>query len=538
MAVRKGTANIKIVYQPMDTYKNFLVLNGSDRQFYDADGDKYAPDRRLDPYVVKIECGVTDPHGFVSGFVNESLTDVVWKISNTLGGYDTIQSTDPNFTIGVGGQKGELQIRLNVNDLEPLTVTFQAKYIEPKSKRVVNFLESFTLLTLSIADAPIVLEKLAPVGYVLYPNENDQGLICQADLIKGFDKLPAVYWWYKNDKLISDTGGYKGSTSNKLFVPYNEITMDGDIFKCEVGDATYYIDEQVDIKMKADTDIKNYETLFNNGTYNLLSLPQYITNLVGLDGTTLTNNQKNFDTYNILSKGGTTVNKIKYEFGKGEKGKIYSHQVSITNNGTAQISVSNNINSTVVNINSKTTSIVKFENIVSDGVKIITTTIKGSAINQAVNVDIKNVKIEIGKTCTAWSPTNIDIVETKKYKEKKYREGVVIPPNYRPSEKPTKLYFGDFLLKSQYPIYEEDIICSEYIDPSTKMVSLTMVIKTNMGDLLTPEKFFSVGWIPQSDGTFKYKGFNIKIPIDELLDIQNKKMTLDYELRTDQSLKP
>ncbi|WP_255555230.1 hypothetical protein [Flavobacterium sp. NKUCC04_CG] len=228
---------IKLVYKPFSTYRNIRFLSGSERQFYDANTQYFNPDRRLDPLVILVECGVTDPHGFKTGLVNQHLTDVKWKISES-GVLKDILPTDTEFVIGTGVDKGWLKIFKNIADTESATLIFTAKYFDIDSKRTAHFQQSFVLLTTPTAVSPAVLETNCPHGENLFLTQNKAGLVVQAQLFRETSVLPAAYYWYKNGVEITDSGGYLNSKSSRLFVPASEISQTGTVITVEVADCS------------------------------------------------------------------------------------------------------------------------------------------------------------------------------------------------------------------------------------------------------------------------------------------------------------
>ncbi|MVX36227.1 hypothetical protein [Myroides sp. LoEW2-1] len=259
-----NTLKIKIDYKPLNAFQNTKVLNGSNRQSYNTNTQNFQPDRRIDPYVIKVECGVNDPHNYINGLVNENLSDVVWKISrgNRL---LEITQTDKEFKIGKDKEKGMLTVYKNLLDTEASTIVFTAKYLEPKSKRVVNFQESFDLLTIPVAKTPLILDTNTPVGNKLNPIENSKGLLCLAELFEETNKVPAAYYWFLDGKEITDSNGFTGSKTEKLFVPISKITKVGTNIKCEVVDCTIDLLDLIQDTINNDSQVKDATDKFNKG---------------------------------------------------------------------------------------------------------------------------------------------------------------------------------------------------------------------------------------------------------------------------------
>lgn len=363
--MKTGNLNIKIDYKPLSTNKVVSLLGGSYRQTYNADTSQFEPNRRIDPCIVNVSCNVTDLHGLVNGNVNSSLVDVVWKQITEEGEYVVIKDDDRDFKIGKADEKGKLTILKNVSDVESLIIVFTARYIEPKTKRICNFQESFTMITTATAKAPILVETSAPAGYTLYPTENNVGLVCQANLAQGKDKVPAAYYWYKGGVEITDTNGFTGSKTERLFIPASQISKEGNPISVEIINCSDVLKEMI------------------------------------------------------------------------------SKDPSVTS----------------------------------------------------------------------------------------------LPKDYRPHSKEGKIYKADFMLKKELPVYQASVLYPDVVSPDADSVQVEMILTTNNGVIENPEKLFSVGWLKQPNGTFKYKGFKIKIPMSEVKTMYESNVQLDYELREDLTLK-
>ena len=143
----------------------------------------------------------------------------------------------------------------------------------------------------------------------------------------------------------------------------------------------------------------------------------------------------------------------------------------------------------------------------------------------------------MGSTATTWSPSKTDLnnLITQKRNE---ANSIKLPENYRPAVKPSKTYKSDYLLIKKFPEYKEEVLITQGgIDASATSVEAEMIIKTNDGVMQNPAKYFSVGWLKQTNGTFKYKGFKVNIPMADIVALNAENKELDYELREDLTLK-
>lgn len=509
--MKKGVLNIKVDYKPLDTYKNVTVRSGSNRQNYNANTRYFEPDRRIDPYVVLVECGVNDTHNIVNGLVNADLTDISWKQS-TPAGYKDILNTDKEFKIGTGADKGKLTIFKNVSDLEPVTILFTARFMDNITKRVVNFQESFNLITLPIAESPVLLETSAPVGYNLFPTENNQGLICQADLYRGKDIVPAAYWWYKGNTLLTDTEGYSGVAKNKLFVPADKISKEGDVFKCEVADCSEYLNQLIEQKVETDTEVIQWRELYMTMNLNCINGSKLMT----ISGSKFVKLTESLTGSIVVSCVRNIV-----------QGVAAQSQVGVMDGGTFYRigAMIEGENSFVYNVKNSITEVRFYGG-------------NSHAESSGVIIDLHDLKVEQSNVMTPWSPSKEDLQELIDQKTDYYKSNTSLPENYRPNPKPSKLYTADFMLMKKLPSYTEEILYPTSVSPESTTVQVEMVLNTNNGIIQQPEQFLSVGWLKQADGTFKYKGFKVNIAIADIKALNASNKQLDYELREDLTLKP
>ncbi|QQU02597.1 hypothetical protein [Myroides odoratus] len=516
--MKNGVLNIKVDYKPLNAYKNVVVKSGSTRQNYNANTRYFEPDRRIDPYVVLIECGVNDTHKLAEGLVNEQLTDVSWKISSPKG-YTEIIATDKEFRIGTGADKGMITIFKNVSDLEPVTLLFTARFMEATTKRVVNFQESFTLITLPIAEAPLLVETAAPVGYNLFPTQNNQGLICQADLVQGSSKKQAAYWWYKGTTLLTEANGYEGTAKSQLFVPSTALTTKGDVFKCEIADCSAYFNQLVDQKVETDAQVIQWEDLYQTLPENIYFKGDVVNYAVSGnidDGTIVANSPYRGCSFSVMP------------------GEVYSIRRSDLSNSRFRVCFSNQKIEPGVKVDKgiqKDTS-HRIENVlVPDGRYYMFVYLSNTGDNLPL------IKIEKNQLSTEWSPSKQDLQDLIIQKTEHYKSNTSLPENYRPNPKPAKLYTADFMLMKKLPAYIADVLYPTTVSPESTTVQIEMVLNTNDGVIKQPEQFFSVGWLKQANGTFKYKGFKVKIAIADIKALNDANKQLDYELREDLTLK-
>lgn len=506
--MKQGTTNIKIVYKPLNTSVSTTFLSGNPKQTFDSDSDTFQPDRRIDPLTIKVNCLVSDTYGFVDGSVNASLTDISWKILDSNGVSTDIISTNANYKIGTGAEKGQLRVFQNVDELAPITIVFTASYLEPKSKRIAKFQESINLSTITSSATPLQLDTDMPMGGALYVTKDTDRLLARGRLFRGKDEVPASYYWYDaNGNELTDTNGITGSKTKIISIPSTLISKSGSVIKLEVGDASDYYNSLLDDAVMNDEQVDEWVDLYINNGRNLL-----------LQTTTL----------EINLVGGVDIYAEKaYKISNLEKNTEYIFSVIAKGDEMTLISFIPNV---IVDYKSLTTEfkLYTWKFSTSNEPAILDFLIRAQA---GKNITITKAKLEKGNNATDWSPTLEDINNLINQKKIEYKNTVKLPDNYRPSTKPLKVYKDDFLLIKRYPSYTEEVLVTQGgIDASATSVQVEMVIKTNQGVIQNPEKYFSVKWYKQSNGTYKYNGFKVNIAMADIIALQSTGAELDYEL--------
>ncbi|MGV0845704.1 hypothetical protein ACTS9T_03800 [Empedobacter falsenii] len=506
--MKQGTTNIKIVYKPLNTSVSTTFLSGNPKQTFDSDSDTFQPDRRIDPLTIKVNCLVSDTYGFVDGSVNASLTDISWKILDSNGVSTDILSTNKNYKIGTSTEKGQLRVFQNVDELAPITIVFTASYLEPKSKRIAKFQESINLSTITSSATPLQLDTDMPMGGALYVTKDTDRLLARGRLFRGKDEVPASYYWYDaNGNELTDTNGITGSKTKMISIPSTLISKSGSVVKLEVGDASDYYNSLLDDAVMNDEQVDEWVDLYiNNGRNLLLQTTTSEINLVG-----------GVDIYAEKA----------YKISNLEKNTEYIFSVIAKGDEMTLISFIPNI---IVDYKSLTTEfkLYTWKFSTSNEPAILYFLIRAQA---GKNITITKAKLEKGNNATDWSPTLEDINNLINQKKIEYKNTVKLPDNYRPSTKPLKVYKDDFLLIKRYPSYTEEVLVTQGgIDASATSVQVEMVIKTNQGVIQNPEKYFSVKWYKQSNGTYKYNGFKVNIAMADIIALQSTGAELDYEL--------
>lgn len=505
--------SIRIEYKPLSTSDSVATLSGNQRQAYDVNSGYFNPDRRLDPLTLLVTCAVMDAHNLVNGGVNESLTDVSWKITDpTTGKLVPILATDKQFKIGAGADKGKITIYKNIPDLEETTIEFTARYIEPKSKRVAVFQRTFSLVTVTEATAPALLKLTAPVGTVQFPFVNDKGLVLQADLLREGKKVPSAYYWKKDGKDLTEK-------TDKLVV--TDATKAGNVFQVEVADCTAKFNELVADKVEADAEVKEWRGLYENEPENLLdkSLKGFVSPWDAWDRTSVMNKKFKFQNINanyitISKRGNNNVNAIHRFINIPIKNKIYSLGV------LARISPLSDKSESGMALYITSYSFLR---ITKDWTWVfISQMVTGNSSihirqqDEDVDIDVAFMSLSVGDNIKKWSPAKLDMQELLKQKTDLYADQTSLPAGYRPNTKPTTLYKKEMFLKRSLGDYEVEILYPKVVDPDADAVQFEAVFTNNRGSIPNSEKYLDVGWWKKADGSYEYKGLKIKVPMDKL----------------------
>jgi len=486
--------SIRIEYKPLSTSESVSTITGNKRQTYDVNTGYFQPDRRLDPLQVLVTCNIYDAHKLVEGVVNESLTDVMWKVTDATGKLVVIQNTDKQFRIGQGADKGFLTIFKNIPDLEETTIEFTARYMEPKSKRVTNFQTTFSLVTVTEAVAQNQLQLTAPVGTVQFPFVNSKGLVLQADLMRAGKKVPAAYWWSKDGKEIAN------EAQDKLVI--TSLTKAGGVYQVEVADCSMKFNELVSEKVEADKEVIEWRGLYEVKNMNIANDSK---------------NEKSFfikepEDKQILIQAGvyrlsenTVIGDIYtcsfwYKV-KGYQNKIAAFRPMIS--GTTRIA---------------SLAATESYEFFSGKVEALNVSVNIHFYGHNVeNVSVKDFKFEKGIVDNSeWSPSKQDLENLIKDKTDLYASQTTLPPNYRPTPKPSVLLKKEMFLKRSLGDYDVEILYPKVVDADADSVRFEAVFTNNRGSIPDSDKYFDVGWWKKADGSFEYKGLVINVPMAKL----------------------
>lgn len=137
----RKSRKISINYRLLQTSCDIEVVGSvPSKQVYQADYDVYTPDYTLTPLTLFPRCNATDPQAVKKiGVVNALLTNMSWY--ERYGDTKTlIESTNTDYTIVYSGNaKGQITVRKNVMTTHPLTLEFEAEYVDARTGQVFSF---------------------------------------------------------------------------------------------------------------------------------------------------------------------------------------------------------------------------------------------------------------------------------------------------------------------------------------------------------------------------------------------------------------
>ncbi len=212
-------AHFTRIYNPLNISATLISIESSLIQQYDVNTQEYTPDRRIVPTIIQPKVSIIDPAGIIdNGNVNTHLTDIKWFENEPIEANEILDS-DYYYSINrnaENNERGRITIRKNVSAENPITLIFQATFVDMvgnKVRRRAFVEESITLSTSVSADVPLVLKADYPRGRSNNPLKEYNHLLLSAQLLAGQEEVPSAFWWYTKAEngdlsLISDMEGH------------------------------------------------------------------------------------------------------------------------------------------------------------------------------------------------------------------------------------------------------------------------------------------------------------------------------------------
>ena len=159
--MNKIQKKIETFYKPLQKSGAIEIVGSVPAlQTYQVDKSLYTPDYTLVPLVLFPRCNATDRDNLLAlGTINSSLTNMKWY--EIIGGaktlIDTAVTTYYEITTS-GTTKGQIKIKKNSTTLNPITLLFEADYVDSRNGDVYKYSYSKVIPCLDASDAaPVVM---------------------------------------------------------------------------------------------------------------------------------------------------------------------------------------------------------------------------------------------------------------------------------------------------------------------------------------------------------------------------------------------
>ena len=246
MVLTSKRKKLNINYRPLRPSISLQVVTSvPDRQVYKAADKSYTPDYTLTPLTLFPRCGAVDPSSMttqVAG-VNSQLTNMKWY--ERIGGVQTLISSGTDYVITqTGDQKGQIQVRKNSDILNPITLEFEADYIDTRTNQVIHYSASRVLVVSDGSEPQPVLQLDSPDTVQWYPVRDRLQQTITASVSLGEIDFTAddrlKFFWYRvlaTGALEQITDGNGDNDFEIVSVNRNVLVIDRDF----IGDQQTYV---------------------------------------------------------------------------------------------------------------------------------------------------------------------------------------------------------------------------------------------------------------------------------------------------------
>lgn len=198
----KNTRRFDFNFRPLQVSCSISV-DGSvpDRQSYEAYSKTHTPDYTLTPLALVANVSIIDKDGVLpAGSVNKGLANIKWYETEK-GVEKLISTTNTDYRFGADGSAdaGRIQVKKNVEPEWPLTLRFEADYVDPRTGQVHKIVLSKLLTSRSETVNPQL--RLDCAGASIYnPLDDADKQTVKATLSAGGGEVAAanrVFLWEK-----------------------------------------------------------------------------------------------------------------------------------------------------------------------------------------------------------------------------------------------------------------------------------------------------------------------------------------------------
>lgn len=197
-ATRNTEIQIGRIYSPLVITPGITVQgNVPDVQQYDIAANTYEPDYTNTNLLLKPAMEITDPDGIIPDGP-ATLTNIKWTLTEN-GTTTTITASTPGFAIAADGA---LTVSRNCSAQNPMTLRFEADYLDTRTGEIHNMLQSHLIQCEAVSERPVL--TLDTSGLIAYDPVRDAETTrtVSAALRIGGAEVPAAnrkFIWQKAD---------------------------------------------------------------------------------------------------------------------------------------------------------------------------------------------------------------------------------------------------------------------------------------------------------------------------------------------------
>lgn len=226
----KTTRRFDFDYKPLLPSQSISTISSvPDKQTFNANTGDYTPDYTLTPLVIRANISVIDLDGVIpSGDINQSLTNICWYVIEN-GVKTLISDGDSNFIVGQEGQStaGVIQVKRNIDPASPITLIFEAEYVDPRTGQLFRFALSKLIRCSTEAVRPY-LEIDSPAQIIYNPIRHAPIQKVKASFTLDGQDIPAAYRAFLWQVLRSDGTWSDVGNATDGYLDYEiEVSADG-----------------------------------------------------------------------------------------------------------------------------------------------------------------------------------------------------------------------------------------------------------------------------------------------------------------------
>lgn len=189
---------IEFIYSPLVLSPGITVEGGvPDVQMYDIAAGTYEPDYTNTNLILKAGLEIADPDGVIPEG-SAAMTNMKWTLLEN-NKQTLITASTAGFTVG---SDGKLTVKRNCQGQNPMTLLFEAEYLDPRNGEIHRILETHVVDCQGVSQRPVL--SLDTSGMIAYDPLRDPKTIrkVKASLTIGGTEVPAAnrqFIWQKRD---------------------------------------------------------------------------------------------------------------------------------------------------------------------------------------------------------------------------------------------------------------------------------------------------------------------------------------------------